>query len=65
MQGRLSKRTLSATLRTECAQSGRTLQFRVDSDLAVELLTEGAQPVISLPVNNFKKLGVKVIYDAL
>lgn len=65
MQGKLSNRTLSATLTTECAQSGQTLRFRVESDLAVELLTEGAQPVISVPLNNFKKLGVKVIYDAL
>ena len=65
MQGRLSNRTLAATLRTECAHSGQTLDFRVDSNLAVELLTTRAAPVISIPVNNFKKLGVKVIYDAL
>ena len=50
---------------TECAQTSRPLEMVVDSDLQVELLTEGAEPVVSIPLIDFKKLGLKVIYDAL
>ncbi len=65
MQGQLRNRSLTATLTTECAQTGRPLEMVVDSDLRVELRSEGAQPVVSIPLINFKKLGLKVIYDAL
>ena len=37
----------------------------VDSDLAVTLRTEGASPVVSIPLIDLRKLGLKVIYDAL
>lgn len=65
MQGRILERSLTATLRTECAQSGRALEMTVDSDLNIDLRTQGATPVVSIPLINFKKLGLKVIYDAL
>jgi hypothetical protein len=63
--GRLQGCSMSATLRTRCAQSGRPMQMRVDSDLNIESLTPGADPVVSLPLVNFRKLRLTVIYDAL
>ena len=65
MQGRLRNRSLTATLTTVCAQTGRALEMVVDSDLGVELRTEGAKPVVSIPLINFDKLGLEFIYDAL
>ena len=65
VQGRLRGETLAATLDTQCAQSGRALKMRVDSDLHVEVLTAGASPVVSVPLVDFKNLGLTVIYDAL
>ncbi len=65
MQGQLRNQSLTATLTTECAQTSRPLEMVVDSDLQVELLTEGAEPVVSIPLIDFKKLGLKFIYDAL
>ncbi len=65
VQSRLQGRPLSATLLTTCAQSGRALEMRVDSDLNIEVQTPGATPVVSVPLVNFKKLGLTVIYDAL
>jgi hypothetical protein len=37
----------------------------VNSDLRVEVRTEDATPVVSIPLIDFEKLGLKVIYDAL
>ena len=60
-----SKSAAKPTLRTTCAQSGQVLEMVVDSDLQVELLTQAAKPVVSLPLIDFKKLGLEFIYDAL
>ena len=65
VQGRLSDRTLTASLRTECAQSHQEITLRVDSELRVDRVTDAASPVISLPLVNFKKLDVDYIYDDL
>jgi len=37
----------------------------VDSDFGIELLTQDCRPVVSVPLVDFKKLGVDYIYDAL
>ena len=37
----------------------------VDSDLGIELQTQKVSPVISIPMVDFDKLDVDVIYDAL
>ena len=56
---------MAANLRTECAQTGRPLEMRVDSELGVQLHSLGASPCVCIPLVNFRKLGVDVIYEDL
>ena len=65
MQGRLSDRRLKATLRTKCAWSERPIEMTVDSDFGIKMLTPDCAPVVSVPLIDFKTLGVDTIYDAL
>jgi hypothetical protein len=37
----------------------------VDSDFGIEVITADVSPVVSVPLVDFKKLGVDYIYDAL
>ena len=65
MQGRLRKRPLVAKVDSKCVETGKALQMVVDSELGVELLTQGVNPVVSIPMIDLKNLGEDVIYNAL
>jgi hypothetical protein len=64
VQGHLSNRPLSGTLRSECAHCGKPLEMQIDSDLNIEVLSEGAAPLISTPFVNLKRLKAPNIIDA-
>lgn len=62
MQGRLRNRKLSAVVYTDCARTGQPIEIAIDSDLRYRVLSEGACPVLSVPLVNLGKLDY--IYDA-
>jgi len=64
VQGQLRAEPLSCRIRTECASSARPLTLELDADLACRVVDDGAQPLISIPVVDFKKLDDPSIIDA-
>ena len=64
MQGRLRRRRLAGTLRTQCAHCAEPLELAVDSELRVRVLAAGARPLVSTPFVNLKRLKDRTIIDA-
>lgn len=64
MQGSLRQQPLSVTIDTQCAQTGRPLRIRLDSDLNHQVLQEGASPLFSTPLLDLKRLKDPSITDA-
>lgn len=49
VQGALSKQSLSASIETRCAESGRELSLRVGSDLTISVDQPEARPLLFHP----------------
>lgn len=64
MQGQLRKEHLEADLSTECAHCQATLDFRVTSDLLIEVRTEKAQPLVFAPEIDWTSFTAPNILDA-
>jgi len=64
VQGRLRRRRLAGTLRTQCAHCAEPLEVAVDSDLGIRVRTPGARPLVSTPFVNLKRLKDRTIIDA-
>ena len=63
MQGRLKNETLSVAIRTECACCGRAMDLEIDSDLSHRVLSDGASPMLTVPMIDFRRLEAPNIID--
>lgn len=52
------------TVETECASCGETLRFTIDNQLAYQLETKHAEPLLFVPLVDFGKLKDPSIIDA-
>jgi hypothetical protein len=52
----LTGRDLNATIDSECAHCARSMQIELTSALAYRVVTVGAEPMISLPLIDLKRL---------
>ncbi len=55
VQGHLWKKSLAVTITTVCAHCARPMQLEVDSELHYHA-TDGAEPLIAVPLVDFEKL---------
>jgi hypothetical protein len=63
VQGRLSDRNLEYTIHSACANSGRTIEIEVDSELNIGRVTDGARPMYSMAIMNTETMTEKSIID--
>jgi hypothetical protein len=63
VQGNLLRESLAATIKTFCHHCSQPLEIWVDSDLNFKVLTEGAAPLISVPLKNEKTTRAPNILD--
>ena len=63
VQGQLLNRTLEAEISTLCRCCDRPLQLSVGSDLSYQILSDNAEPVISVPSVDIGKLKDPSIID--
>lgn len=56
MQGQLTGQELAAVIDTACAHCSRPMQIEISSRLGYRVTTTEADPVISVPFVNFKRL---------
>ena len=56
MQGRLTGQDIEAIVDTECAHCSAPMQVEVSSALRYRIITEGADPLISMPIVNLQGL---------
>ncbi|MBU0493421.1 MAG: hypothetical protein KKA73_12500 [Chloroflexi bacterium] len=64
MQGQLRSEPLSFAIETECAHCGQPLRLEIDSQLRVQVVEEGADPLVFVPLVDFDKLKDPSIIDA-
>ena len=64
MQGHLRGEPLTLTVQTECAHCGRPIELQLDGNLNAFVLTEGATPVVFVPLVDFSTLDDPSIIDA-
>ena len=63
VQGRLLATDLRCTVETECAISGRSIVFELDSDLGYRVRPPADQPVFFIPMIDLPKLDAPCIVD--
>ncbi len=63
VQGRLRQETLSVRVQSECACCGRPLELEIDSELRCRVLSDGASPLLTVPMVNFQRLEAPNIID--
>jgi hypothetical protein len=63
VQGRLRGERLSCTVQTECAHCQRPIHIQIDSELSYQVLDEGAEPLIQVPMVNVHELEAPSIID--
>jgi hypothetical protein len=56
VQGRLTGRDVEAIVDTECAHCAAPMQLAVTGALQYRVLTDAAEPVISMPIVDFLRL---------
>jgi hypothetical protein len=56
VQGQLTGRDLVAVIDTACAHCSRPMRIEISSGLGYRVTTPDADPVVSLPLVNFKRL---------
>ena len=49
MQGRLRDEHLQTKVVTECAQTGQTIEMEIDSELNINILRGGPDPIVFSP----------------
>jgi len=63
VQGQLLDKDLSSTVETECAISGRTVIFELDSDLGFCVGPPAEEPVFFIPMLDLSNLDAPCIVD--
>jgi hypothetical protein len=48
--GKLQKKVLNFTIQAECANSGRQIEIALDSELNINNVTHGSDPMFCLPI---------------
>jgi hypothetical protein len=56
VQGRLTGRDITASVDAECVHCAAPMRIELTSALSYHVLTEGAEPVISLPLVDLKRI---------
>jgi hypothetical protein len=64
VQGQLRAENLSFAIQTECAHCHQPIRLEMDSRLNYRILSEGATPLIFVPMVDFGKLTDPSIIDA-
>jgi hypothetical protein len=64
VQGHLRGEPLILTIDTECAHCTRAIQLQIDGNLNVQVRTEGATPMVFVPMVDLPKLDDPSIIDA-
>lgn len=64
MQGRIRNQPIVADVRTQCAHCDEPIRIEVDDELRYRVRSEGAEPLISAPLINLRKLKDSNIIDA-
>jgi len=63
VEGRLRGEALTVTVDSECAHCARAIQIDVDSDVRCAVKTDGADPVVLVPIVDFSRLTERCITD--
>jgi len=63
VQGQLLDKDLSCTIETECAISGRSIVFELDSDLRYRVRPPAEKPVFFIPMVDLYALDAPCIVD--
>jgi hypothetical protein len=61
--GRLQNKKVTFTIQSKCANSGKPLQFELDSELHITSMTEGADPMYSMALINTDRMKEASIVD--
>ena len=64
VQGQLRDEALGFEIRSACAHCGQPIHLEMDSDLNYRVLTDGAEPMVFVPLVDFDKLDDPSIIDA-
>jgi hypothetical protein len=64
VQGQLRGEALSFVVETECAHCRRALELEIDSELHYRVISEGADPLVFVPMVDFDELEDPSIIDA-
>jgi hypothetical protein len=64
VQGHLRGEPLTLTLDTECAHCARPIRLQMDGNLNTTVLSEGATPIVFVPLVDVAKLDDPSIIDA-
>jgi hypothetical protein len=63
VQGRLLDRDLSCSVNTECAVTGRPIDFELDSELRYRVKPPAEKPVFLIPMIDLPNLDAPCIVD--
>jgi len=63
VQGQLLDKDLSCTVETECAISGRSIVFELESDLGHSVRPPAEKPVLFIPMIDLSSLDAPCIVD--
>ena len=63
MYGRLQNKELTFTIDSKCANSGKPIKIKLDSELNIAGMTEGAEPMYSMPIINSDRMKEPGIVD--
>ncbi len=64
VQGKLTDEPISVRVDTTCAHCDWPISLSIDAEMHCEVLTEGAAPLVSVPLVNLKGLKDPSIIDA-
>ena len=63
MYGRLQDKELAFTIDSKCSNSGKQIVIELDSELNITAMTEGAEPMYSMPIINSDRMKEASIVD--
>jgi hypothetical protein len=63
VQGHLRGEPLSFTIDTECGHCHEPIRIEIDSELSYRVLTQGAEPLVHVPLVDVHKLEEPSIID--
>jgi hypothetical protein len=61
--GRLQNKELTFTIDSKCANSGKPIKIELDSELNITAMTDGAEPMYSMPIINSDRMKEPSIVD--